>query len=103
MQTRHITLQVEGLRNEYNRVTSGASPKTTSSVGQSGTDDVSQLRQEAQQLQVSVLCRMHVAWRINQHISIGMCVALLSPVPVLVNKHKANFRAIVWEVHHKYV
>ena len=47
------TLQVEGLRNEYNRVTSGASPKTSSSVG---TDDVSQLRQEAQQLQACVVC-----------------------------------------------
>ncbi|KAL3158145.1 hypothetical protein ABBQ32_011740 [Trebouxia sp. C0010 RCD-2024] len=39
--------QVEGLRNEYNRVTSGSN----SSASQSGSDDVSQLRQEAQKLQ----------------------------------------------------
>lgn len=42
--------QVEGLRNEYNRVTSGSNSKTGS-----GADDVSQLRQEAQQLQASLV------------------------------------------------
>ena len=51
-----LMLQVEGLRNEYNRVTSGANPKASSSTGQSGSDDVSQLRQQAQQLQARAFC-----------------------------------------------
>ena len=90
-----FTLQVEGLRNEYNRVTSGASSKTSSSVGHSGTKDVSQLQQEAQQLQASVFCSMHLAWRINQLISIGMCVALLSAVYVHVYKSKPACKTLV--------
>ena len=43
-------LQVEGLRNEYNRVTSGDKPKTGSSAA---SDDSSQLKQQAQSLQAS--------------------------------------------------
>ncbi|DBA84216.1 hypothetical protein WJX79_005706 [Trebouxia sp. C0005] len=40
--------QVEGLRNEYNRVTSGEQPKTG---GASASDDTAQLKQQAQSLQ----------------------------------------------------
>lgn len=47
-------MQVEGLRNEYDRVTSGTNPKTSSSAGQSSTDEVSRLKQEAQTLQVGI-------------------------------------------------
>ena len=52
--TRVTQMQVEGLRNEYNRVTSGTNSKTSSNPGQSSTDEVSQLKQEAQALQVGV-------------------------------------------------
>ena len=72
-------LQVEGLRNEYNRVTSGASPKTSSNVSQSGGDHVSQPRQEAQQLQAIVSLLKLCCLEINQHINVEMFSAL-SPV-----------------------
>ena len=43
-------LQVEGLRNEYNRVTSGDKPKTGTGAA---SDTSSQLKQQAQSLQAS--------------------------------------------------
>ena len=43
-------VQVEGLRNEYNRVTSGDQPKAGAA---SASDDTAQLKQQAQSLQAS--------------------------------------------------
>lgn len=50
MVSRWCLVQVEGLRNEYNRVTSGEQPKTGVA---SPSNDVAQLKQQAQSLQAS--------------------------------------------------
>ena len=47
-------LQVEGLRNEYNRVTSESGSKASSAAGQSSSGEVSQLKQETQDLHVGI-------------------------------------------------
>ena len=48
--SRSCLVQVEGLRNEYNRVTSGDQPKTGAA---SPSNDTAQLKQQAQSLQAS--------------------------------------------------
>lgn len=50
MVSRCCHVQVEGLRNEYNRVTSGDQPKTGAAPA---SNDTAQLKQEAHSLQAS--------------------------------------------------